>query len=321
MPDIIAFFQAILRGQSNAVSNMLGAYPELANSTHQIRIAIGNINQVIDGATPLHVALSLENPAIIKALLDHGAPLRYHDASGALAIHWAAALGKTTSLNMVLNHDSSLTTECEVNNHFNLAHNAAVLDQVPTLQSLLQMAPQLLQGRDISGHTPALLAAKGRKLGCLKEIITHIKSTTALSNPDFVRGALFTKDHSNESPLTWACYWGFHEEAIALMKLAKATFTESEWLPILKEKVKIGDKMLSPLDNVTLMHPGLKTNAALHKQTIAHKKTLLKFLGNNPEMKNNSGSHIYSEREMKLALESDNEHAFGETVRDILAEY
>ena len=86
-------------GDADGVARMLDADPALIEATDpHLNPAMGR------GATPLHIAAALEELAVMRLLLERGAPVSSSGADGSTPLHHAAYHGRIRAVELLLQH-------------------------------------------------------------------------------------------------------------------------------------------------------------------------------------------------------------------------
>jgi ankyrin repeat protein len=88
-------FEAASLGRPDVVEEMVSRDPRLANARSG------------DGFTPLHSAAAARNLAIVRALLEHGAPVNARQQKGWTALHAAAQHGDQAMVELLLKYGAN----------------------------------------------------------------------------------------------------------------------------------------------------------------------------------------------------------------------
>lgn len=123
-----------------------------------------------EGRTPLHWAVANRHPAVVRYLLEHGAPLELGARSdrGSTPLHLAADLGDPALIGLLLDAGADLQAE----DLFQLTplHRAAQADRLEALEYLLARGADP-NARDRVGKTPLMLACRHRSADLVARLL------------------------------------------------------------------------------------------------------------------------------------------------------
>ncbi|XP_078467390.1 LOW QUALITY PROTEIN: espin [Lampetra planeri] len=145
--------------------------------------------RALNGATPAHDAAATGHLACLQWLLTNGGCRpEDKDASGATVLHLAARFGRRSVVQWLLLQGSAgggASDPLGVTASGALAvHYAAARGDLPTLQLLLAKAPQTLNSRTGAGATPLYLACQEGHLDCLQYLATECGAETSARASD-----------------------------------------------------------------------------------------------------------------------------------------
>ena len=181
-----------------------------------------NAKATTDGHTPLHeAAASNPNPDVLQALLAAGADPMARDRNGASLLCWAARNGNSAVIEILLK--TGIDPEAPDEHGYTPLHWAARNNKNPEVLKVLLTAGSDLMARANDGRTPLHSAALGNgSLGVFQVLLAAGANVTARTEKDY-------------SPLHWAAG---NAEKPAVIKLLLAAGADLEagkdtgWTPL-----------------------------------------------------------------------------------------